>query len=451
MSARTSSTRASEANRIAHRDEAYAFSRFVRSLNVVDSTRSTRAAELMHFCEYMSEQSHATPQEISSKDFQQYIRRLETRRYSVETVEQRRAIIRSYFAWHIKNFPASKGQDARKSPALKATIAHPEHCPDCFSSGTPALRDRGTSAKGDCAERDGRLPHWLLRSFEKTLTSSAANTRSAYRRDIELFAEWLLDTTPLTKPQNVEKEHIREYLALMHERGATSRTIARRIASLHRYYAWHLRDGTIKQDPTKGLHTPVPKGRLPRPLDEVTALAVITSQDTEALPWRIARDSAILELLYGSGLRVSEICALTVTSADLGRASLRVIGKGSKERVVPLSTPAVEALKAWNIKRQEIASPATGRILFATSRGNPIGRREVARILDAAAERIGLPAGTHPHALRHSFATHLMDNGADTRSIQELLGHADASTTQRYMHVSKERLRTAYGQTHPRA
>ncbi|MSO59760.1 MAG: hypothetical protein EXQ63_05495 [Ilumatobacteraceae bacterium] len=451
MGAQTSSARGSAATRLRARDEAYAFSRFVRSLNVVDTTRAARAAELMHFCEYMSEQSCASPQEISSAEVQRYIRHLETRRYSVETVEQRRAIIRSYFAWHVKNFPANKGQDRRVSPALKMVVAHPEHCPQCFSTGTMAVRDRGTSAKGECADRDARLPQWLLRSFEKALTSSAANTRGAYRRDVELFAEWLLDTTPVTKPQNVEREHIREYLALMHDRGATTRTIARRIASLHRYYAWCLRDGVVKQDPTNGLHTPAPKGRLPRPLDEVTALAVITSRDTQALPWRIARDSAILELLYGSGLRVSEICALTVTSADLGRASLRVIGKGSKERIVPLSTPAVQALKAWNIERQEIASPATGRVLFATSRGNPIGRREVARILDAAAERIGLPAGTHPHALRHSFATHLMDNGADTRSIQELLGHTDASTTQRYMHVSKERLRTAYGQTHPRA
>ncbi|GDX29179.1 hypothetical protein LBMAG13_16040 [Actinomycetes bacterium] len=451
MGAQTSSARATSATRLRERDEAYAFARFVRSLSVVDATRASRAAELAHFCEYMSQQSIASPQDITSTDLQRYIKHLETRRYSVETVEQRRAIIRSFFTWHVKNFPASKGEDRRFSPATRLVVAHAEHCTDCFSTGSQAVRQRGTSAKGECAERDARLPRWLLRSFEKTLTSSAANTRAAYRRDIELFAEWLLDQTPVTKPQNVEREHIREYLALMHDRGATSRTIARRIASLHRYYSWCLRDGLVKQDPTKGLHTPAPKGRLPRPLDEVTAIAVITSQDTQAPPWRIARDSAILELLYGSGLRVSEICALTVTSADLGHASLRVIGKGSKERIVPLSAPAVHALKAWNIERKEVASPATGRVLFATSRGNPIGRREVARILDAAAERIGLPAGTHPHALRHSFATHLMDNGADTRSIQELLGHTDASTTQRYMHVSKERLRTAYGQTHPRA
>jgi site-specific recombinase XerD len=127
------------------------------------------------------------------------------------------------------------------------------------------------------------------------------------------------------------------------------------------------------------------------------------------------------------------------------------MGKGSKERLVPLSAPAQDAIQQWLTVRREVVGDASGDSLFLSSRGKPIARRDVARLLDEACARAGIAGGTHPHALRHSFATHLMDNGADTRSIQELLGHSDAATTQRYTHVSKERLRLAYSETHPRA
>jgi site-specific recombinase XerD len=127
------------------------------------------------------------------------------------------------------------------------------------------------------------------------------------------------------------------------------------------------------------------------------------------------------------------------------------MGKGSKERLVPLSAPAQQAIQQWLTVRCEVAGDVSPDTLFLSSRGKPLARRDVARLLDEACARAGIAGGTHPHALRHSFATHLMDNGADTRSIQELLGHSDAATTQRYTHVSKERLRTAYSQTHPRA
>jgi len=132
-------------------------------------------------------------------------------------------------------------------------------------------------------------------------------------------------------------------------------------------------------------------------------------------------------------------------------SSLRVMGKGSKERMVPLSAPATEAIRRWLVVRHEVAGESTGSSLVLSARGNALSRRDCTRLLDEACERAEIPGGTHPHALRHSFATHLMDNGADTRSIQELLGHSDASTTQRYTHVSKERLRLVYSESHPRA
>jgi site-specific recombinase XerD len=196
------------------------------------------------------------------------------------------------------------------------------------------------------------------------------------------------------------------------------------VASLRRYFTWAVRRGAASSDPTDGVHSPAPKGRLPRPLDVDTAAMLVSSEDPAAPEWRRARDRAVLEILYGSGLRVSEVCTLTLQSPERSGTTLRVTGKGSKERIVPLSGPARDALER---------------------------RRDVARLLDDACERVGLASGTHPHALRHSFATHLMDNGADTRAIQELLGHSDASTTQRYTHVSKEKLRLAYSRSHPRA
>lgn len=241
------------------------------------------------------------------------------------------------------------------------------------------------------------------------------------------------------------------YLAALHDAGATSRTIARRIASLRRYFTWLIRAGVIEVDPTDGVHTPKASGRLPRPLDEKTIIELLTVKDPEAPQWRAARDRAVLEIMYGSGLRVSELCSLSLQSVSSDASSLRVVGKGSKERLVPVSIPAATALRSWMEVRHEVVGDGSGSSLFLSARGRAMTRRDVARLIDDACERAGIAGGTHPHALRHSFATHLMDNGADTRSIQELLGHSDASTTQRYTHVSKERLRVAYSETHPRA
>jgi integrase/recombinase XerC len=161
-----------------------------------------------------------------------------------------------------------------------------------------------------------------------------------------------------------------------------------------------------------------------------------------------ARDDAVLEVLYGSGLRVGELCSLDVGDLDLDRARATVWGKGGKQRAVPLGAPAVAALRTWlDHHRVDLLTPATpAGALFVNQRGKRLTPRDVRRLLDRRA-----PAPTHPHALRHTFATHLLDGGADLRAVQELLGHADLSTTQRYTHVSRERLRSVYDETHPRA
>jgi site-specific recombinase XerD len=422
----------------------FELSRYVKTLAVGESVRMGRLSDLTHAASYFVQRKATTPISVTEQLVGEYCDQLEADGYSVETVEQRMSAVSTYFAWCVRTMKTSKGAEPFTNPAHEITPSHLSSCAQCRASTSNSL-------KGDCVERNRRLKKWAIAQFESTLTASAANTRAAYRRDVELFAEWMLDSMPSVIPNMVEKEHVREYLAALHDRGATSRTIARRVAALRRYFAWAIRNGASKTNPTDAVHTPTVKGRLPRPLDAETVGRLVSSEDEDAPEWRRARDRVVLEILYGSGLRVSEVCGLTLQSVSSDGSSLRVMGKGSKERMVPLSTPASEAIRRWLTVRHEVAGDATGSSLVLSARGNALSRRDCTRLLDEACVRADIPGGTHPHALRHSFATHLMDNGADTRSIQELLGHSDASTTQRYTHVSKERLRLVYSESHPRA
>jgi site-specific recombinase XerD len=424
--------------------DAFEVGRYIKSLRVSDAVRASRNFDVTRAVEFFVASDYPEPQVVSLACVQAFVDNLESTGHTVETVEQRVALLTSYFSWYVRSHKPGRGQDSFASPMAAVLIGHVARCPDCHAVSARTL-------KGECSVRNNRLPRWSVSEFEASLTASAANTRSAYRRDVELFAEWMLEVSPTSTPASIEKEHIRQYLAHLHDGGATSRTIARRIAALRRYFGWAMRQGTATIDPTESVHTPTVKGRLPRPLDEESVARLVSAEDEDAPEWRRARDRAILEILYGSGLRVSEVCSLALQSVSSDSATLRVMGKGSKERMVPMSQPAIHALHRWLTVRNEVAADNAGVMLFLSARGNPVTRRDVARMLDIACERAGIVGGTHPHALRHSFATHLMDNGADTRSIQELLGHRDASTTQRYTHVSKERLRLVYSESHPRA
>jgi site-specific recombinase XerD len=423
-------------------------SRYVKTLRVADASRASRQVDVTHGATFLVAMGVLSPALVMQEHIESYVQSLEKSGYTVETVEQRVSSLSSYFTWFIRTHKPAKGQDALLHPVRRVRVSHVSSCEHCIADDGA---QSGHNLKGACTARDARMPHWSVAAFEGSLTASAANTRSAYRRDIELFAEWLLDTAPTMTPQSVEKQHVRDYLSVMHERGATSRTLARRIAALRRYFAWAIRTKTAQNDPTDGVHTPKVNGKLPRPLDEETVARLVSTEDEEAPEWRRARDRVVLEILYGSGLRVSEVCSLTVQSVSSDQTTMRVMGKGSKERVVPLSEPATIALRRWAKVRHEVLGEAPVVALLLTGRGQCVSRRDITRLLDEACQRAGIAGGTHPHALRHSFATHLMDNGADTRSIQELLGHSDASTTQRYTHVSKERLRLVYSESHPRA
>jgi len=291
---------------------------------------------------------------------------------------------------------------------------------------------------------------WHEREFLSSLTSVAPRTIEAYRSDLAGFVAWAGERG-VTDPAAVDRLLLRRYVAHLATSHYARRSIARKASTLRRYFSWGTRTALLSADPASGLSAPRGDGRLPRVLrqDELNVLldAPPAALDHD-LPAVRARDDAVLEVLYGSGLRVGELCGLRLADLDLGRERAVVWGKGSKQRTVPLSEPAVAALRAWvDQHRTELLTPEspTGA-LFVNRRGKQLTPRDVRRLLDRRA-----PAPTHPHALRHTFATHLLDGGADLRAVQELLGHADLSTTQRYTHVSRERLRSVYDATHPRA
>ena len=295
---------------------------------------------------------------------------------------------------------------------------------------------------------------WNIGGFVTSLTASAANTVSAYQRDVRLFADWV-ERHGVKSPNHVTKAHIRSYVAFLTTSKLARRSIARKKAALGRYFGWLSRNGKVKVDPTLGVKTPSDKGRLPKVLTAEQLRALLERHPEDHPRWRHLRDDAVVEMLYGSGLRVSELCSLDVDSIDSRRGVVRVMGKGNKERQVPVSKPSIEAIRDWVKVRHEVvgdeeqhsrSSRPDELALFLNHRGRRITPRDVRRLID---DRAVSP--THPHALRHTFATHLLDNGADLRTVQELLGHADVATTQRYTHVSKERLKTAYGASHPRA
>ena len=294
---------------------------------------------------------------------------------------------------------------------------------------------------------------WNVDSFMSSVPL-AASTIDVYGRDVRDFAAWA-ERSGIDCPARVNRATVRSYLAYLTTRRYASRTIARKTASLRRYFDWMVRSGHVEVDPTAGVSAPGGAARLPRILraDELHQL-LDEPPDAAAGPETV-RDTTLLEILYGSGLRVSEVCGLDVDDVDLDRRRLAVWGKGSKQRVVPLSDPATDALERWlSGARTQWLSERCAAVplddsraaVFHNRRGRRLTPRDVRRVLDRRS-----PVPTHPHALRHTFATHLLDGGADLRVVQELLGHADLATTQVYTHVSRERLRRVFQESHPRA
>lgn len=305
---------------------------------------------------------------------------------------------------------------------------------------------------------------WEIEAYRRSVAGLSPDTVRAYASDVERFAEWA-GRGGASGPAGVDRITLRRYLAFLATRRYAKATISRTAASLRSYFSWCARRGLVTHDPSVRLSAPSPDSRLPRvlghsELDRLLESPTVPDEihdggdggrsgDVRADPVpRDVRDDAVLELLYGSGMRVAELCGLDVDDLDLARGVVTVTGKGSKQRRVLVHDACVAAVRAWLAGPRSAMATTTspGGALFFNGRGNRLGSRDVRRILDRRS-----PVPTHPHALRHSFATHLLDGGADLRVVQELLGHASLQTTQVYTHVSKERLRSVYSGTHPRA
>jgi site-specific recombinase XerD len=301
---------------------------------------------------------------------------------------------------------------------------------------------------------------WDLDAFRLSLDGMSPATVKAYRTDLEGFVEWAA-RGGADGPGEVNRVLLRRYLAYLATRRYAKASIARKAASLRSYFQWCLRRGLITSDPSARLSSPTPDSRLPRILGDAEIGKLLDHDGSRADPGRPGtelarpmpaeinrRDDAVLELLYGSGLRVAELCGLDLDDVDLRRRVITVVGKGSKQRQVLMHERCAAAVESWTLEARGLMMRDTSptAALFFNSRGNRLGTRDVRRLLDRRS-----PVPTHPHALRHTFATHLLDGGADLRVVQELLGHANLQTTQVYTHVSKDRLLTVYGGTHPRA
>lgn len=277
------------------------------------------------------------------------------------------------------------------------------------------------------------------------------NTLSAYRNDLAGFSAWLASTQ--NELISVTSSDIQRYLASKFEHGYKSRSSARLLSTLRRFYAWLLRDKRIDQDPTRLLESPKAERPLPVSINEEQVVKLLEAPDTsDDLGYR---DRTMLELLYATGLRVSELVNLQLSQVSIEPGVLRIMGKGNKERLVPVGEVALDWLAAYlhHVRPSLLESRSLAtKAVFVTQRGKAMTRQAFWYMIKRNAIRAGIdPEKLSPHTMRHAFATHLLNHGADLRVVQMLLGHSDISTTQIYTHVADQRLRDLYKQHHPRA
>jgi len=275
-------------------------------------------------------------------------------------------------------------------------------------------------------------------------------TLRAYAGDLTGFANFAAQQEAFD-PASITSVQMRHYLARLRQSGAARSTIARKVASLRSFYKFLLREGLVSQNPATNLTVPRREKRLPVFLDEGEVERLLETPDLADVAGR--RDRAILEMLYSTGMRISELAAVNLEDIDLVGEVVKAKGKGKKERLVPLGRPALQALRDYLEVRAAIARGrrVNRRALFVNKAGGRLSVRGVRRIFRKYARQAGLAERASPHTLRHSFATHMLNRGADLRAVQELLGHASLASTQIYAHVTTERLKRVYNKAHPRA
>lgn len=272
----------------------------------------------------------------------------------------------------------------------------------------------------------------------------SGNTVDAYRSDLRSFFEFLCGdylTTPfdLVRPEQIDHLAIRSWLAFQQRSGMSRSSVARRLSALRSFLRFLMREGVVEANAARGVATPKRERILPAVL-QASDVAVLLEQPDPERPLGL-RDRAWLELLYASGIRISELVGIDLDDIDLRARLLKVRGKGAKERIVPFGRKAEQAIRAWLEARAGLVSAIDGEhTLFVNHRGGPISARSIRRLMEGYVRAAALRAGISPHTLRHSFATHLLNAGADLRSIQELLGHVSLSTTQKYTHLSDAHL-----------
>jgi len=291
---------------------------------------------------------------------------------------------------------------------------------------------------------DRELASWL--DYLAAERGLAPNTLAAYERDLT-FLSRLMEGRPLA---SAGPDDLLRALRTLRTSGRSPRSVARWLVAVRGFYGWLAANGGVADNPTARLESPKTWQTLPKVLDGADVARLLEAPD-RGTP-RGARDAAMLELLYATGLRVSELTGLTLGDLHLDAGYLRCVGKGSKERVVPMGTPAAAALSAYlESGRPTLLRGRRSDTLFVGRAGAPLTRQGFWKLIKAYGRKAGIRAALSPHVVRHSFATHLLENGADLRAVQMLLGHSDISTTQIYTHVNRERLKRLYRDFHPRA
>jgi integrase/recombinase XerD len=292
----------------------------------------------------------------------------------------------------------------------------------------------------------------LLKEYQYYLRISkglAENTITSYIGDLSEYVAFIDKNYALSTPRDITKTHIRNFIQRLKRKEEAASSISRKISAIRSFHRFLLQEREVDENVASSIHLPKKEKKLPTVLsvDEVTTLIAQTNNNTSLC----LRNKAILELLYGSGLRVSELLNLTLQDLHINTGFIDVIGKGNKERIVPLGEEGAYALKRYleqgrpNLKKHSVDA------LFINTRGNQLSRVGVYKIIKKLAKKAGIQKDISPHTLRHSFASHLLENGVDLRFVQELLGHEDVSTTQIYTHINKSQLKEVYDRYHPRS
>ena len=274
--------------------------------------------------------------------------------------------------------------------------------------------------------------------------NASEHTRVNYGWDLKQFSAFVGET-PLA---SIDHLFLRRFLTTLHEHHYAKRTLARKLASMRSFFRYLCREGYVASDPSRALATPKLDRTLPQFLDVKEAKQLM--EVSQAEQWLACRDRAILELLYSSGIRVSELAGLRMDDVDLVGGSVQVAGKGKQERLVPIGRPSVDTLQRY-LDHRKTPKPGSAAMVFLNKNGTALTTKSVREIVRRWTRAAGIAKKVSPHTLRHTFATHLLDQGADLRSVQELLGHKNLSTTQIYTHVTTKRLKEIYDKAHPRA